>query len=31
MKSTLALAVSIDMNFGCAPFSVSTILSSPYS
>ena len=31
MKSTLFRAVSSLMNFGCLPFSVSTILSSPYS
>jgi hypothetical protein len=31
MKSTLSRAVSSDMNFGLRPFSVSTILSSPYS
>ena len=31
MKSTLCLAVSTDMNFGCLPFAVSTSLSSPYS
>ena len=31
MNSTLSRAVSSLMNFGCLPFSVSTILSSPYS
>ena len=30
-RSTLSRAVSSLMNLGCAPFSVSTILSSPYS
>ncbi len=30
-NSTASRAVSSLMNFGCWPFSVSTILSSPYS